>query len=165
MGLTVVKGGQNLNPLVGIGLTDLPNIEGAPCPPPFPASLILKVGLELNGNRKLTYSKDLMKNSATVLTTDYGHLMRKSPSLHSRKSTPNPKFLGTAEAYFVCHVGPNFQIFFDICLHWVSVVRGLLHETFSQFVNHCKYVFLFRKILFHSHVFFHVFLCFHDIKN
>ena len=69
-----------------------------------------KMGLELNGNRKLTYSKDLMKNSATVLTTDYGHLMRKSPSLHSRKSTPNPKFLGTAKAYFVCHIGPNFQI-------------------------------------------------------
>ena len=29
---------------------------------------VLKVGLELNGNRKLTYSKDLMKNSATVQT-------------------------------------------------------------------------------------------------
>ena len=32
-GGAVVKGGQNLNPLVGIELTDLPNIEGAPCPP------------------------------------------------------------------------------------------------------------------------------------
>jgi hypothetical protein len=36
--------------------------------------------------------------------------VRKSPSLHDRKSTPTPKFLGTAKAYFVCHVGPNFQI-------------------------------------------------------
>ena len=36
--------------------------------------------------------------------------MRKSPSLHGRKSNPNPKFLGTAEAYFVCHISPNFQI-------------------------------------------------------
>ena len=26
------------------------------------------------------------------------------------KFTPTPKFLGTAEAYFVCHIGPNFQI-------------------------------------------------------
>ena len=29
-------------------------------------------------------------------TTDYGRLVRKSPSLHGRKSNPNPKFLGTA---------------------------------------------------------------------
>ena len=42
--------------------------------------------------------------------TDYGRPERKSPSLHDRKSTPTPKFLGTAEAYFVCHIGPNFQI-------------------------------------------------------
>ena len=32
--------------------------------------------------------------------TDYGRPVRKSPSLHGRKSNPNPKFLGTAEAYF-----------------------------------------------------------------
>ena len=42
--------------------------------------------------------------------TDYRRLVRKSPSLHGRKSTPNPKFLGTAEGYFVCHIGPNFHI-------------------------------------------------------
>ena len=43
-------------------------------------------------------------------STDYGRTVRKSPSLHGRKSTPTPKFLGTAKAYFVCHIGPNFQI-------------------------------------------------------
>ena len=26
------------------------------------------------------------------------------------KFNPNPKFLGTAKAYFVCHISPNFQI-------------------------------------------------------
>ena len=31
-------------------------------------------------------------------------------ALHGRKSTHTPKFLGMAEAYFVCHIGPNFQI-------------------------------------------------------
>ena len=41
---------------------------------------------------------------------DYGHQLRKLPSLHGQTSTPNPKFLGTAEAYLVCHIGPNFQI-------------------------------------------------------
>ena len=45
-----------------------------------------------------------------AMSTDYGRPVRKSPSLNSRKSTPIPKFLGTAEAYFVCHIGPNFQI-------------------------------------------------------
>ena len=41
---------------------------------------------------------------------DYGHPERKQPSLHGQKFNPNPKFLGTAEAYFVCHIGPIFQI-------------------------------------------------------
>ena len=45
-----------------------------------------------------------------IQLTDYGRLVRKSPALHGQKSTPTPKFLGTAEAYFVCHIGPNFQI-------------------------------------------------------
>ena len=41
---------------------------------------------------------------------DYGRPERKSPSLNGRKSTPTPKFLDTAEAYFVYPIGPNFQI-------------------------------------------------------
>ena len=41
----------------------------------------------------------------TARTTD---TLRKKPSLHSQKF--NPKFLGTAEAYFVCHIGPYFHI-------------------------------------------------------
>ena len=44
------------------------------------------------------------------MATDYGRLERKKPSLHGRKFTPTPKFSGTAEAYFVCHIGPNVQI-------------------------------------------------------
>ena len=42
--------------------------------------------------------------------TDCGRPERKQPSLHGRKFNPNPKFLDTAEAYFVCHIGPIFQI-------------------------------------------------------
>ena len=42
--------------------------------------------------------------------TDYGCPVRKSPLLHGQKSNPTPKLLGTAEAYFVCHIVPNFQI-------------------------------------------------------
>ena len=43
-------------------------------------------------------------------TTDYGCPVRKSPSLHGQKSNSNPKFLGMAEAYFVCHISPKFHI-------------------------------------------------------
>ena len=60
---------------------------------------------------------------STICITDYGRPVRKSPSLHGRKSTPTPKFLSTAEAYFVCHIRPIFSDIFDLCLHWVSVVR------------------------------------------
>ena len=43
---------------------------------------------------------------------DYECPERKQPSLHGRKFTPTLKFLGTAKAYFFCHIGPIFQIFF-----------------------------------------------------
>ena len=42
--------------------------------------------------------------------TDYERPVRKLPPLHGRKFNPNPKSLGTAEAYFVCHIGQIFQI-------------------------------------------------------
>ena len=43
------------------------------------------------------------------MSTDYGHPVRKSPSLSGRKSNPNPKFLGMAEAYFVTTSAQNFR--------------------------------------------------------
>ena len=45
-----------------------------------------------------------------TIGTDYGRPERKQPSLHGRKFNPNPRFLGTTEAYFVCQIGPIFQI-------------------------------------------------------
>ena len=54
--------------------------------------------------------KRFQSSKSYVATTDYGRTVRKSPSLQGRKSTPTPKFLGTAEAYFVCHILQNFQI-------------------------------------------------------
>ena len=41
---------------------------------------------------------------------DYRCQVSKLPSLHGQKSNPNPKFIGMAEAYFVCHIGPKFQV-------------------------------------------------------
>ena len=58
----------------------------------------------------LGFDQNLHFQYCLVKITDYGHPERKYPSLHGRKFNPNPKFLGTAEAYFVCHIGPIFQI-------------------------------------------------------
>ena len=66
----------------------------------------------------LLVSNLLMKNNLSILyvdddilfVTDCGRRVRKLPSLHSQKSTPSTKFLGTAEAYFVYHIGPKFHI-------------------------------------------------------
>ena len=46
------------------------------------------------------------------------------PSQHGLKFNPNPKFLGTAEAYFCLPHRPNFSDIFDLCRHRVSVVRA-----------------------------------------
>ena len=59
---------------------------------------------------KTTYLEIFLRQSKPA-ATDYGRPERKKPSLHGRKFTPTPKFLGTAEAYFVCHIGPIFQIY------------------------------------------------------
>ena len=47
----------------------------------------------------------------TNLNMDYGRPLRKLSSLQGQKSNPNHKFLGTADACFDGHIGPNFQIF------------------------------------------------------
>ena len=58
----------------------------------------------------LIFTSVLADRAVLGSTTDCKRPVRKSPSLHGRKSDPHPKFLGTAEAYFVCHIGPKFQI-------------------------------------------------------
>ena len=64
------------------------------------------------------------KLNQMLFSTDYGRPERKEPSLHGRKFTPTPKFLGTAEGKFCLPHRPKFSDFFDFFLHWVSVVRG-----------------------------------------
>ena len=52
----------------------------------------------------------IIYQDSCISPTDYGGPERKLPSLQGRKFNPNPKLLGTAEAYFVCHMGPKFKI-------------------------------------------------------
>ena len=69
---------------------------------------------------------------------EYGRPVKKSPSQHRWKSNPKPKSICTAKAYFVLHIGPKFQVFLNSCLHWVSVVLGLLaHRSYYYHILSC----------------------------
>ena len=63
--------------------------------------------------------------------TDYGRPERKQPSMHGRKFNPNPKFLGTAEAYFVCHIGPIFQI--SLIYAFIGCPQSVVYEIKFEF--------------------------------
>ena len=76
------------------------------------------------GEPFMNWQKLLFMNVYIRILTKYGRLVRKSSSLHGRKSNPNPKFIGTAEAYFCLPHRPKIAGYFDLCLHWVSVVRA-----------------------------------------
>ena len=54
---------------------------------------------------------DLSNVSFYNLSHAFTHGLRTPrEEMHGRKLNPNPKFLGTAEAYLECHVGPIFQV-------------------------------------------------------
>ena len=50
--------------------------------------------------------------------------MRKWPAEHGRELHTKPKFLVMAKAYLSATFGQNISDFFDLYLHWVSVVRA-----------------------------------------
>jgi hypothetical protein len=84
---------------------------------------LLQKGIEqkVNLTEQCQDGKKLIAQSYSYIS-DYGHPVRKSPSLYGRKSTPTPKW--KAEAYIFCMpIRPNkFSDFFDLCLHWVFVI-------------------------------------------
>ena len=66
---------------------------------------MLLIILEMKGRKR----KKMLQH------TDYGR----------QKFTPILKFLGTTgQSIFCMPHWPNFSYFFDLCLHWVSVVRA-----------------------------------------
>ena len=48
------------------------------------------------------------------------------------KAIPNSKFIGTAEAYFFCHIGPIFQISLIYAFIRVFVVRDYDHHQYGH---------------------------------
>ena len=69
----------------------------------------ISTGKSLEKGRKSW--ENVGNNDAIYQFMNYGHPVKKSPSLHGLKSNPNPKLLGTAEAYFVCHRRSKFSDF------------------------------------------------------
>ena len=67
--------------------------------------------------------------SAMGAFTDYGHPERKWPSLHGRNFTP--KIFRYSRSIFCLPHRPNFSDIFDLCLHWVSIVRDFCYAQFN----------------------------------
>ena len=55
-------------------------------------------------------------------------MVRKRPAEHGRELHSKPKVFVTAEAYLSATFVPNILDFFDLCLHWMSVVREKKHD-------------------------------------
>ena len=84
----------------------------------------------------LSDSLTIQVHCTMIRFTDYGRPESKQPSLHGRKFTPTPKFLGTAKAYFVCYISPIFQISliyaFIGCPQSVAERKGMCRTTITN---------------------------------
>ena len=85
--------------------------------------------------------------------TDYRRPEKKQPSLHGQKFNPNPKFLGTAKAYFVSNIGPIFQIQQGLEIHGLKECGPWRCTVFNWFPKHLRYAVFSPKAL-KMHVFF-----------
>ena len=78
-------------------------------------------------------------------------MVKKLPPLHGRKSTPTSKFLDTAEAYFVIHIGPNFRI--SLIYAFIIIMDKSFTNSFSlfqllQFFTFYKQKYFLEKIIY-----------------
>ena len=91
----------------------------------------------------------IYSHKSRTTDTRWGNLLHCTAE---NQNNPNPKFLGTAKAYFVCHIGQNFQIsliyaFIECKVHGVAELLTSLHHQntfFYLFGLHC-----FRPIYFY----------------
>ena len=81
----------------------------------------------------LVYQWRVAKNVYSIVqTTDYGRPLRKSPSLHGRKSNPNPKFLGMAEASAQIFGFLWFMTSLGVCSPWSGLNIGCTFINLSS---------------------------------
>ena len=73
-------------------------------------SLILELNLlrTLQGFVRFLKESGISQIAFEIYFNDHG--LQAPREEIAEKFTPTTKFLGTAKAYFVCHIGPNFQI-------------------------------------------------------
>ena len=71
---------------------------------------------------------------------DYGRPVRKSPSLHSHS-----QIFRYGRSIFCLPHQPKFSDIFDLCLHWVSVVRAYGDEEELYSINNQNLGFLLRS--------------------
>ena len=76
----------------------------------------------------LEYFKNLRLNRYMQYITDYGHPERKIAFTTEPKIQSQSQIFRYVRSIFCLSHRPNFSDFFDLCLHWVSVVRGLHYE-------------------------------------
>jgi hypothetical protein len=70
----------------------------------------------------------ISKFKSTICSTEYRHPVRKWPSLLGRKTNPNPKFIVMTETYFVCRIGPYFQV----SLNYAFIALGVRCPWYAE---------------------------------
>ena len=58
-------------------------------------------------------------------------MIRKWPAEHGRELHFKSNFFDTAEAYLSTTFGPTISKLFDLCLHWVFLVRDPSESSFK----------------------------------
>ena len=77
----------------------------------------------------------LLHNSSNIICELIHGLRTPSEEIVSKsvskgwKSTPTSKFLGMAEAYFVCQFCPNFQIYLGVCSLWINSRQNISNSN------------------------------------
>jgi hypothetical protein len=71
-------------------------------------------------------SKKVVDNFLRIFNVSFSHgrqMIKKWSAEHDQELHPKAKFLVTAKAYLSAPFVPNISNFFDLCLHWVSVIK------------------------------------------
>ena len=107
------------------------------------SALLIKRGKtnrwKLNGKTEKQFLYLLMM-IINIRSTDYGRPVRKSPSLHGRKPTPTPKFLGTARIFRFLWFMPSlgfrspwlWEIIFFCSSYWTHFGLALLISSIRE---------------------------------
>ena len=147
------------SPLIGIGLTETPNSGWAKAHPAHPLTASLQFHSFFSVYNCSCYSPALSMTLLRLKERGYCHANQRKRSVYSmpctvavfasycpmnmrpflpsksvtstaKKLHPKHNFLVTIEAY-LSHSAQTFQNLFDLCLHWVFVVRASKYSVYT----------------------------------